>query len=167
MQKTYNEIISLNGTLAGMSRDRWPFGIILAKDIKIMDKVIMEYNEKRQAIIDKYVMRDEAGEILGVRRPVQPEHELAEGETVQMERVKNPRRIDETEWIDRAAFEKELAELNEQNAELELVPVDLDTVFFNMQANRDMKIREFIDSNMEPSLVLFLSDYGFWKNFDE
>jgi hypothetical protein len=167
MQKTYNEIISLNGTLAGMSRDRWPFGIILAKDIKIMDKVIMEYNEKRQAIIDKYVMRDEAGEILGVMRPVQPEHELAEGETVQMERVKNPRRIDETEWIDRAAFEKELAELNEQNAELELVPVDLDTVFFNMQANRDMKIREFIDSNMEPSLVLFLSDYGFWKNFDE
>lgn len=167
MQKTYNEIISLNGTLAGMSRDRWPFGIILAKDIKIMDKVIMEYNEKRQAIIDKYVMRDEAGEILGVMRPVQSEHELAEGETVQMERVKNPRRIDETEWIDRAAFEKELAELNEQNAELELVPVDLDTVFFNMQANRDMKIREFIDSNMEPSLVLFLSDYGFWKNFDE
>lgn len=167
MQKTYNEIISLNGTLAGMSRDRWPFGIILAKDIKIMDKVIMEYNEKRQAIIDKYVMRDEAGEILGVFRPVNPDQELKEGEEHIVERIKNPRRIDETEWIDRAAFEKELAELNEQNAELELVPVDLDTVFFNMQANRDMKIREFVDSNMEPSLVLFLSDYGFWKNFEE
>lgn len=167
MQKTYNEIISLNGTFAGMSRDRWPFGIILAKDIKIMDKVIMEYNEKRQAIIDKYVMRDEAGEILGVFRPVNPDQELKEGEEQMVERIKNPRRIDETEWIDRAAFEKELAELNEQNAELELVPVDLDTVFFNMQANRDMKIREFVDSNMEPSLVLFLSDYGFWKNFEE
>ena len=167
MQKTHNDIISLNGTLAGMSRERWPFGTILAKNIKIMDKVIMDYNEKRQAIIDKYVMRDEAGEILGVFRPVNPDQVLKEGEERMVERIKNPRRIDETEWTDREAFDKELAELNESMTELELVPVDLNTVFFNMQANRDMKISEFIDANMEPSLMLFLSDYGFWKNFEE
>ncbi len=162
MEKTYNDIIGLNNTLAGMSRERWPFGIILAKDIKIMDKIVLAYNEERQAAIDKFVKRDENGEILGVLRDVP----VKEGEEPRQERVKNPRRIDETEWNDREGFDKALAELNGKKVNLELIPVDVNTVYFNVQANRDMTIGQYIDSNMEPSLMLYLMDFGFFQNLE-
>lgn len=162
MQKTYNDIISLNNTLAGMARERWPFGITLAKNIKLMDKIVLDYNEKRQAIIDKYVKRDEDGEILGVLRDVP----VGEGEEPRKERVKNPRRIDETEWNDFEGFNKELTELNTVLTEIELAPVDVDTIYFSIQANRDMTIRQYIDANAEPSLMLYLADFGFFKNLD-
>ena len=162
MEKNYNEVIGLNNTFAGMSRDRWPFGITLAQNIKAMDKIINEYNGMRQAAIDKFVKRDENGEILGVLRDVL----VNEGEAPRQERVKNPRRIDETEWNDREGFDKALAELNEQKVNLELIPVDVNTVYFNIQANRDMTIKQFIDSNMEPSLMLYLMDFGFFKNLE-
>lgn len=162
MQKTYNEIIGLNNTLAGMSRERWPFGMTLAKNIKIMDKIVLEYNEKRQAIIDKYAKRDDAGEILGILKDVQ----VKEGEEPRQERVKKPQRIDETEWTDREAFDKEIFELNQQKCELGLIEVDVKTVYFNMQANRDMTISQYLDTNAEPSLVLYLDDYGFFKNLE-
>jgi hypothetical protein len=162
MEKTYNDIIGLNNTLAGMSRERWPFGIILAKDIKLMDKIVLEYNELRQAAIDKFVKRDENGEILGVMRDVP----VKEGEAPRQERVKNPRRIDETEWNDREGFDKALAELNGKKVNLELIPVDVNTVYFNVQANRDMTIGQYIDSNMEPSLMLYLMDFGFFQNLE-
>ena len=162
MTKSYNEIIGLNNALAGMSRERWPFGIILAKNIKMMDRIILEYNDKRQAVIDKYVKRDEAGQIMGVMRDVQ----VKEGEEPRQERVKNPSRIDDTEWLDRAAFDKELLELNAQSIEIELAPVDANTVYFNSRANRDMTISQYLDSNAEPSLVLYLSEFGFFKNLE-
>lgn len=162
MQKTYNEIISLNNTLAGMSRDRWPFGITLAKNIKTMDRVITSYNELREVIIDKFAKRDEDGKILGIMQDVP----VKEGEEPRQERIAEPKRIDETEWTDRAEFETELTALNEQESEFELTPVDVATVYYNGQANRDMTIKEFVDTNMEPSLVLYLSDYGFFKNLD-
>lgn len=162
MQKTYNDIIGLNNTMAGMSRERWPFGMILAKNIKIMDKIIMEYNEKREKVIDLYAKRDEEGKILGVLRPLP----AAEGVEPIMERVKEPTRIDDTEWTDRAALDGALAELNKQMTEIELIPVDVETPYFNMQANRDMKISQYLDANMEPSLVLYLEDYGFFKGLE-
>lgn len=162
MEKNYNDVIGLNNTLAGMSRDRWPFGISLAANIRMMDKIINEYNDKRQVIIDKFVKRDENGEILGIMRDVP----VKEGEAQIQERIKNPRRIDETEWTDREGFDKALAELNKETVKIELTPVDVDTIYFNMQANKDMTIRQFIDANMEPSLVLYLLDFGFFKNLE-
>ena len=162
MLKSYTDVISLNNTLAGMSRDRWPFGVTLAKNIKLMDKLITEYNEKREEIINKYAKRDDAGALLGILRAV----EVAEGEEPRTERVQNPTRIDETEWTDRATFDAEVFELNKQEVEIELSPVDVATTYYNMQANRDMTILQFVDANMEPSLVLYLSDYGFFKNIE-
>src|SRR3972149_11271554 len=105
MDKTYNEIIGLSNTLGGMSREKHPFSIALGKNIKAIDKVVADYNEKRMVIIDKYVKRDEEGNALGVLKPVNID--LKEGEEQKMERVKNPQRIDETEWSDRESFEKE------------------------------------------------------------
>lgn len=162
MEKTYNEIIGFNNTLAGMSRERWPFGVTLAKNIKMMDKIIADYNEKRQAVIDQFVKRDEEGNILGVMRPAQ----VKDGEEPRMERVKNPTRIDETEWIDRAAFDKALAELNESKVNLELIQVDVNTAYFNLQANRDMTFGQYLDANTEPGLIIYLNDFGFFKNLD-
>ena len=46
------------------------------------------------------------------------------------------------------------------------MPVDVNTVYFNIQANRDMSIGQYLDSNAEPSLVLYLMDFGFFKNLD-
>ena len=162
MEKTYNEIIGFNNTLAGMSRERWPFGVTLAKNIKMMDKVIADYNEKRQAVIDKFVKRDEDGNILGVMRPVPGK----EGEETRMERIKNPTRIDETEWVDREGFDKELAALNESKITVDLVQVDVNTVYFNLQANRDMTFGQYLDANTEPGLIIYLNDFGFFKNLD-
>ena len=162
MLKTYNEIIGLNNTLAGMARDRWPFGITLAKNIKIMDKIVLDYNEKRQAVIDEYAKRDDEGNILGIMQDVP----VKEGEEPRQERIKQPRRIDETEWTDRASFEAKLDELNKQSVELELMPVDVNTTFFSNQANRDMTVAQHLDANAEPSLVLYLEEYGFFKNLN-
>ena len=162
MEKTYNDIIGLNNTLAGMSRERWPFGITLAKNIKLMDKIVLAYNDKRQAAIDQFVKRDENGEILGVLRDVP----VKEGEQPRQERIKNPRRIDETEWSDREGFDKALAELNGEKVNLELIPVDVNAVYFNVQANRDMTVQQYIDANMEPSLMLYLMDFGFFQNLE-
>jgi hypothetical protein len=162
MEKTYNEIIGFNNTLAGMSRERWPFGVTLAKNIKLMDKIIADYNEKRQAVIDQFVKRDENGEILGVMLDVK----VSEGEEPRQERVKNPTRIDETEWIDREAFDKAVADLNSTKINLELIQVDANQVYFNLQANRDMTIAQYLDSNAEPGLMIYLSEFGFFKNLD-
>ena len=104
----------------------------------------------------------EDGKILGIMRDVP----VKEGEEPRQERITEPKRIDETEWTDRTEFEKELTALNEQNSDFELAPVDVATVYYNAQANRDMTIKEFVDTNMEPSLVLYLSDYGFFKNLE-
>ena len=160
MEKTYNEVIGLSNTLGGMSRDKHPFSITLGKNIKVIDKVVADYNELRMAIIDKYVKRDEKGDALGVMKAV----DVAEGEEPRMERVKNPQRIDETEWSDRDAFEKELAELNVQKVSFELTPVDASTVYLNLQVNKELTIRQYLDSNMEPGLLLYLNEYGFWSN---
>ena len=160
MEKTYNEVIGLSNTLGGMSRDKHPFSITLGKNIKVIDKVVADYNELRMAIIDKYVKRDEKGDALGVMKAV----DVAEGEEPRMERVKNPQRIDETEWSDRDAFEKELGELNMQKISFELTPVDASTVYLNLQVNKELTIRQYLDSNMEPGLLLYLNEYGFWSN---
>ena len=165
MQKTYNDVIGLNNTLANMSRERWPFGVVLAKNIKYMDKVVIEYNAKREEIVDKYAKRDEGGKILGIMRDV-PGFVPKEGETIPQERVKDPKRIDETEWNDRASFDKELFELNAQSIELDLIPVDVNSVYYSMQANRDMTIRQYLDANTEPGLMLYLNEFGFFKNME-
>ena len=162
MEKTYNDAIGFNNTLAGMARERWPFGISLAKDIKIMDKLIIAYNELREAVVNKYAKRNEDGEILGIWRDLPAK----EGEEPKKERVVKPTRIDETEWTDKAAFEKELTELNAQKVDFVLSPVDVNTVYYNQHANKEMTILQYIDANMEPSLVLYLSDFEFFKNLN-
>ena len=162
MLKNYNDIIGLNNALAGMARERWPFGITLAKNIKIMDQVILDYNEKRQAIIDQFVKRDQEGNILGVLRDVP----VKDGEEPKQERVVNPRRIDDTEWTDRDGFNAALEALNAESIEVELSPVDVNQVYFNMQAGRDMTVAQYLDSNAETSLVLYLNEFGFFKNLE-
>lgn len=166
MEKKYSEIIGLNNTVAGMSRESWPFNLTIAENIRTLDALTLTYNEKRQVIIDKYAMRDETGAYLGVLRPL-PQKPAQEGEPAQeivTERVKNPKRMDEIEWSDRDALNRELTELNDSVVELSLVPVDLEKKYFDRKAERVMTIGEYVDANMESGLIIYLSDFGFFKN---
>jgi hypothetical protein len=163
MNKNYNEVIGLSNTLASISRDRWPFNLTIAKNMKALDTVILEYNKQREEIIDKYAMRDSEGKILGVEMPVKGK--LAPGEEPKMERIQNPTRIDETAWTDRAAFDKELKELNEKTVDFTLAPVDAKKVFLDNKTGRETTVEEFLDNGgMEPGMIVFLHEFGFFTN---
>jgi len=170
MEKTYNEVLALSNTLNAVSRQKTPFSVGLAKNLKITEAVLNEYNVKREEVVDKFVKRDEAGNILGVEKEVKNAEGIVvmvEGtETPQMERIKNPQRIDETEWIDRAEFEKELIALNSTKVELDLKPIDVKKKYLDLNTGKDLTIEDYLDTNFEAGLLIFLTGYGFFTGLD-
>ena len=170
MKKTYNEVLALSNTLNAVSRNKIPFSVGLAKNLKHVETILNDYNVKREEVVDKFVKRDAEGNILGVEREVKDKAGnvlFVEGtETPQMERVQKPQRIDETEWNDREAFEKELIALNATTVELDLKPIDVKKKYLDLNTGKDLAIEDYLDTNFEPSLLIFLSNYGFFSGLD-
>ena len=169
MKKTYNEVMAISNTLNAVSRQKTPFSVGIARNLKVLEPLIADYNVKREEIVDKYVKRDEEGNILGVKKPKVDEagKPVLDDQQVQIiERVKEPQRIDETEWNDQDAFEKELKVLNEITIDLELKSIDVTKKYLDLATGKEITIEEYLDINFEAGLIIFLNDNGFFSGLD-
>lgn len=182
MEKTFNEILALNNTLSALSQQRHPFSVGLAKDIKIIEKTLETYNKDREALVDKYAKRDESSKLLGILKPIDPakkkeqakrqlevpneEVEVDASVPEGMERVVDPKLIDEIEWEDKEKFLEELKVLNEGKIDIILFPIDVTKKFLHTQTGKELTIEDYVNTQLEAGLVLFLSDFGFFANLD-
>lgn len=183
MKKNYNEVMALSNTLAMLSQQKHPFSVLLAKNIRSVDTILTAYNKLREDLVDKYAMRDEEGNLLGIYKPIDlnkkkdempkelspPAKDKADEKVKKskkgkpgMERVEDPKLIDDIEWNDKEAFMKDLEELNKKEVELEISPVDVAKTFLHVASNKEMTIEDYINTHIEAGLVLFLDDYSFF-----
>ena len=169
MEKTYNEVLAINNTLNAVSRNKTPFSIGIARNLKILETALADYNTSREDLVDKYVVRDSEGNIMGVEKQKLDEKGkvvLDKDNKPVMERVEKPQRIDETEWTDSEQFQAELTVLNDTKVDLKLIAIDVKKKYIDLATNKEMTIEQFLDVNFEAGLIIFLVDNGFLTGLD-
>jgi hypothetical protein len=163
MNITNNELIALHQTLLSLSRQKLPFNVAIAKNLQAVEKHINEYSDKRSKLVEAHAKTDELGKLLGVMKPVKGD----QTDPPTMERVKDPQVIDDIEWDNKEKFMEELTAFNSEEVELTLTGVSVKKKFFHMQHGRDFTIEEYLNSAMEPGMILYLDKMGVLLDLNE
>lgn len=160
--RSINELLGLHNVLNELSRRKVPFSIALAKNIKVLKPVLEEFEKGKQEFIEENAMLDEDGKILGKLQ------EAVEG--TEPVRIANPQTFQDIEWKSEGALEKVLEELNNMGrsvSDIFIYPIDADREYFDSLTKSKIKIRDYIDREIEASMVLYLDDLGLFKNLYE
>lgn len=112
-------------------------------------------------MVDRFAKTDEEGKLLGVMKQTKDD----EGKVID-KRVENPQVIDDIEWSDKDAFMEELNKLNDAEVEVTLEGVPVSKKFYHMQHGREFTIEEYLNSSMEPGMILYLEKIGMLTGLD-
>lgn len=164
IEKSVNELLGLHNVLNEVSKRKVPFSIALAKNIKVLKPLLEKFEEDKQAFIEDHALLNEEGTVLGKLKPV----EVPDGEEAPpAERIENPQTFQDIDWKEENGLEIVLDKLNKMGSELTEViiyPVDVDREYYDSQMRTKLKIRDFVDREIEASMVLYLDTMGFFKN---
>ena len=161
MKITNSELIALHQTLMQLSRQKLPFNVLLAKNLQRVEKLVNDYSDVRTEMVNRYAKTDEEGKLLGVEKQVKDEDNK-----VINKRVENPQVIDDIEWNDKEKFLEELNALNDKELEITLDGVPVSKKFYHMQHGREFTIEEYLNSAMEPGMILYLEKIGMLTGLD-
>lgn len=161
IEKTVNELLALNSVMNEMSRRKVPFGITLAKNLKILKIISDEFDALKKELVDGNALLDENGIVLGKIIPPAKEGEESPG------RVQNPQTFDQIDWANEGGMQTVLTKLNtlgENKREIILYPIDVERTYFDTNIRQKVKVREYIDKELESSLILYLDEMEMLKN---
>jgi len=161
MEITNSELINMHQTLIQLSKQKLPFNVLIAKNLQRVEKLVNDYSDTRTVLVERYAKTDEEGKLLGIEKTIKDEES-----NVVVERIKEPQMIDDIEWDDKEAFMKELMTLNETKVTPALDSVSVKKSFYHMAANRDFTIGEYMDTQIEPGMILYLEKIGMITDLD-
>ena len=164
VKQDYNQVMQLQQVVTAMGQQRHPFGIGISKNIKILEALVTPYNEKREALIDKYAVRDEEGNFVGAMIP-NPDAKDDNDEPKEI-RVASPQKVNEIEWNDKDAFLTALNDLGQEQVQVSLSPINCEKKYLDTKANIESTIGDYVDRTFEGSLILYLNTFGFWSGLD-
>ena len=163
IEKTVNDLLGLNSVLNELSRRKVPFGITLAKNLKVLKVIAEEFDNSKKDLITELALLDENGNVLGKVIPGK-EGEESPG------RVENPQTFDQIDWVEKDGMAKILKQLNDLQIikrEIVVYPIDVDREYFNTSTRQKSTIREFVEQELEASMILFLDEMSMFKNLYE
>ena len=148
--------MQLSNVLYSFSNKKVPFALTVSKNIKSVNDGIEKYNENRLAIIDKFALKTDQGDYLGIVKP-----EPTDGsEFVVGERYIKPTNLNEIEIDNRDEMIKQIIELDNTLINVEIITLDLDKKYFDTTINSLSTIGDFIDTNIEANLIGAMVDLG-------
>ncbi len=149
-------LLQLSNVLYSFSNKKVPFALTVSKNIKSVNDGIEKYNENRLAIIDKFALKTDQGDYLGIVKP-----EPTDGsEFVVGERYIKPTNLNEIEIDNRDEMIKQIIELDNTLINVEIITLDLDKKYFDTTINSLSTIGDFIDTNIEANLIGAMVDLG-------
>jgi len=163
IEKSVNDLLGLHNILNELSKRKVPFSIALAKNIKVLKPTFEKFEDDKKELIDKSALTDENGTILG--KFVQA------GEGEEQVRIENPQQFDQIDWVEEDGLNKVLAALNTlgvETVEAVIYPIDVNREYFDSTSRQKETIRNYVDRELEASMVLYLDGMGMFKNlYDE
>lgn len=144
------ELIQLSKNLESIMLQKVPFSLTITKNTKNVSSLLGIYNDDRNEIINKYCVLNEDGSLLG---------KIGEDG----KRIENPQTLQDIETDDMESLLKELNELDSLEIDVELFEIDLNKVYYDSRLDDKSTIGDYIESNIDPHLVAYLSNYGIIK----
>ena len=78
-------------------------------------------------------------------------------------RIENPQLLTDLEIEDLEGMAKELDELGMKEVEFTVEPLDLSKTYYNTDLKEKSTVEEYIDTNLEPSVIAVMSSFGMIK----
>lgn len=146
-----SEVMGLNGVFNVLSQQKTPFGILIAHNVRQLKSVVKKYDDDKEVIQDKYLKKTEEGKFLGIEK---------DGK-----RVKNPSRFDEIECEDREAFNEAIKSLDSKEIDVpKLRVIDCSKKIYWSKRDKEVTIREWMETEMAPAFIMVLDEFGLLKN---
>jgi len=161
MKVTNSELIALHQTLIALSRQKHPFNVTLAKNLQRVEKLVNDYSDERTTLVERYAKTDEDGKLLGVEKTTKDTEN-----NVIVERIKEPQMIEDIEWNNKEEFIKEIESMNKTEVEIGLETIDAKKSFYHMEHKREFTIEEYLNTGMEPGMILYLEKIGMLTGLD-
>lgn len=156
MKKKQSEVIGLNGVFNALTQMKTPFGILIAHNSRKLKSIVKKYDEEKELIQDKFLKKDNEGNFLGVLRKDANGNE---------KRVEKPTLFSDIECTDRKAFEKAIKDLDSKEIEVsDLRSIDCAKKIYWSKRDKEVTIREWMDSELAPIFILSLDEFGLLKN---
>lgn len=146
MKITAGNAINLKTNLDNFAQRQVPFALVITKNIKKLEKIVADFEEKKDAALHKYAILDEAGNFIPATKEDGTKYE-------------NPQTIDQIELSDRDALVKTISELENTEYDVDFETIDTEKLYYDSKIGEKMKVADFIDANMEPALIMYLAQF--------
>lgn len=150
MKITASMAINLKANLENFSAKQVPFALTITKNLKKVEKLVEDFDEKRQNLINEYAVLDESGNFIPETKDDGTKYE-------------NPQTLNEIEVSDRNELVKKIGELETAEYDVEFEQIDTEKLYYNSKAGEKMKVLDFIDTNLEPALIMYLNSFEIIK----